>query len=407
MCPPPWFGGLTVGTHPFAASLPSDTLRGVGRQLFSQLFSAAVPYFNKKLKGSVPLDERSGTRQEHEKLSEASLEGASFAAPADAAAGSLAGLERIQAMLRSKFVPSHLCRSGAILYNAPGRTTSFAAPSRPLKIAFLTSIRDVGVAEHVGSRSPSKPSSYIRGTIETALEASKDSRLGGFAEVVAVITDDMKEDLAGSDYTADPSRPGTWIFPRHARNARGELASTCTVNIPSTFRALPRRDVAGRREKKLEFETKVHEVFCQSGADIILSDHFLARVDFLIRQDCFGLLGRVLNTHPGITRHDHPYTTLGKDTYELMRLHAQGFRRCADASLVPVPPRDIAGASFHFITAGIDLGPVLCDGELTQISPSDSDDVIAQKIYRTSKYHVFVEGIRHFASNFFPLVMQP
>lgn len=252
--------------------------------------------------------------------------------------------------------------------------------------------------------SPGEPSSYVRGTIEAALEAVKDDRLGSFAEVVAIVTDDMQKDLAGTGYTADPSQPGAWIFPRHVRNGRGELAAACTINIPSTFRTMPKADVAGRREQKFEFETKVHEVFRQSGADILISDHYMARIDFLIQQEYQGLLGRVLNTHPGITRPGYQYRTLGGNPYDLMRLHSQGFSRLGDDSLLPVPPHDRGGASFHFITAGIDLGPVLCDGELTQISASDSDDVIAQKLYRSSKYHVFLDGLRHFASNFFPLV---
>lgn len=307
-------------------------------------------------------------------------------------------------LFKQDLAPVARTESGAILYAPQGRELRNTPPTRPLKIAILTSIRDVGLEEHVGKISqPGNPASYVKGTIETALEAVNDDRLGHYAEVVAIITDDLKSDLKRGDYVADPNQHGAWIFPKDLRNRNGELATSLTVNVPSTFRALPLKDVEGRHARKVEFESNVFRILRETGADILLSDHFLARIDYLIRPDYFNMLGRVLNTHPGIIRPDHPYTCLGKLPYDQMRLHAQGLRLMPDKSVAQVPPCDLAGATFHFITAGIDRGPVLCDAELTRILPTDSDVTVARKLYETSKYHAFIEGVRHYASNIFPM----
>ena len=311
-----------------------------------------------------------------------------------------------ETLMRASFATAVKRESGVTLYNLPGQEIRLTPPSRPLKVAFLTSIRDVGVCESVGKFTAyGKNRSYIKGTLETALEAVNDERLGKFAEIVAVITDDLKKDLKWSDYVADPKLSGRWITPRDARNQKGERISSITVNIPSNFRALPLNDHEARHARKLQFESEVYRVMVESGADILLSDHFLARIDFLISPKHFGLLGKVLNTHPGITRADHPYATVGKLPYDLMRLHAKGLKQLPDNTVVKVTPCDIAGASFHLVTAGIDRGPVLCDGELTKISPNDTDVEVARKLYETSKYHVFIEGLRHYASNIYPLML--
>ncbi len=263
----------------------------------------------------------------------------------------------------------------------------------------------MGKEEHVGQHAIAANSgTYVKGTIETELEESVHGVLRNFIEVVAIITDDLPKDLKGSGYVSSPDSSGHWIFPRNARTTNGELATSITTNIPSSFRDLPLHDSLGRRVKKFDFESKVYQVVHQSSADIILSDHFLARFEFLIDPNYYPMLGRVLNTHPGITRNGHPYTTRGQDTYSHMRNHARGLRQHPDGSFYEVTPHARAGASFHIVTSDIDQGPVLCDGELTSISPDDSDEMIAHKMYATSKYHVFIEGIRHYATNIHPLL---
>jgi len=313
----------------------------------------------------------------------------------------LSGSHLVKLPFRSDYPSSF----GTRIYHISDGLLRDTPPSSPLKVAFLTSIRDVGKEERVGKcASPGDSSSYVKGTIETALKESSVGRLAGYIEVVSIITDDLVKDLRGSDYVASPDQSGTWIFSRDLRTSSGALASSITTNIPSSFRTLPLNDTVGRKSAKLEFENRIYEAVTQSGADIILSDHFLARFDFLINPDFYPMLGRVLNTHPGITRHDHPYKTCGKETYSHMRNHARGLRLQDDGTFEQVKPHSTAGASFHLVTSGIDEGPVLCDAELTSILPTDTDEEIAQKMYSTSKYHVFIEGMRHYASNIHPLL---
>jgi folate-dependent phosphoribosylglycinamide formyltransferase PurN len=311
-------------------------------------------------------------------------------------------------LFASSFVPLTQTSSGATLYGPFHINVSHVRPRQPLRAIILTSIRDVGVQENVGQFERSgDPKTYTKGTLETALEACQDDRLGGFLEIVGIITDDREKDLAGTDFVAHPSTVGRWILPRDMRTSNGTLASDITFNIPSTFRSLPLSDVTGRSELKRAFEGAVFQLFEHTQADVIISDHFLARIDYLLRPDAFNLSGRVLNTHPGITRADHPYPCLGNRPYDLARLHAKGWHQSDDKKLTRVPVHTWAGATFHIVTHEIDRGPVLCDAELTPVSPNDSDISFARKMYQTSKYHAFIDGIRHYASSFYPLVAEP
>lgn len=309
----------------------------------------------------------------------------------------------LPALMAERLLPLRELPSGVTIYGPDGMEPQRRLPERPVKVAILTSIRDVGVEEGVGRCwEPGRRETYLKGTIETALEAVNDDRLGDFVEIVAIITDDMGRDLRGSSYVASPNHDGTWIFPRELRNRGGELATSLTVNIPSTFRALPRLDIPGRLEEKAHFESQILAIMQQSGADILVSDHFLARIQFLIDPDFHGLLGRVLNTHPGITREDHPYSCRGKSPDEVALQHLRGERVLEDGTTIKVRPHRWAGASFHFVTPTIDAGPVLCDGELTKLSVTDTSRDISRKIYATSKEPVFIEGLRHYVVNVFP-----
>ena len=305
-----------------------------------------------------------------------------------------------------------LCRteSGVTLYHpfphlvqTADRIPGVARLDRPLRVVFLTSIRDVGADEGVGRYcSPGDSGSFLKGTIQAVVEESVSGSLRGVVEVVGIITDDLPKDLKGSGYVASPDQDGEWIFPRDLRGPDGELVASLTRNIPSAFRELPMKDTAGRRELKFQFEQRVYEVFQSTGADVLLSDHFLARLEYLIDSRRFGLSGRVLNTHPGITRSEHPYPTCGKNPYVQMKLNALGFVLKVPGEYRRVAPHPVAGASFHFITEGIDTGPVICDAELTPISFDDRESVIVHNLYHTSKNPVCINGLRHYANTMYP-----
>ena len=291
-------------------------------------------------------------------------------------------------------------------YGPKGTELSDLPRERPLRVLFLTSIRDVGKSEGVGKTWPSKSgrSHYLKGTIEAALEASRGGSLQDEIEIAGIITDDMERDLRGSDFVAHPSQPGLWIFPRSLRDTQDELATSLVMNIPSDFRALPLTAREERTEAKMRFEKSVYDTMQAVGADVIISDHFLAKIDYLIDDAHFGLFGRVLNTHPGITRKDHPYRCLGVDTDILAWHHARGERLLDGGKIVSVKPHSKTGASFHVVSEKIDDGPVLCDGELTPIFCSDTPEEIGRRLYSTSKNLIFIEGVKHFARNIFPAV---
>jgi folate-dependent phosphoribosylglycinamide formyltransferase PurN len=284
--------------------------------------------------------------------------------------------------------------SGTTLRGLDFMSLEMPAPTRPLRVAFLTSVRDVGKIERVGAQLKNEPGRRLIGTIEATLRALQETDLGNFIEVVGIITDDMPSDLKSSSFSPAPTGGSNWIFPRSLRNARGDLAVDLTRNIPSLFRALPQKSLSDRRLAKLEFEAKVFDFFDECRADVIVSDHFLCKVEYLIDPHHFGLYGRVLNTHPGITRPDSPYCCRGWLTYELAISNAKA----------SAPHLGLTGASFHVISADIDGGPVLCDGALTQVYPSDTIRSLINRIYPTSKNPVFLSGIKHYSSNFWPLI---
>ena len=306
----------------------------------------------------------------------------------------------------SRLKPHSILPSGIRLFNTPELADLNLAPARPLRIAFLTSIRDVGRDESVGREwVPGDPRTYLKGTIEYCLEAIKDERLGRIAEVVAIITDDMPKDLRGCDYAAHPDHPGRWIFPKHLRNQSGLLATELTFNVPSTFRSLPRNDIEGRKRLKFDFEDQVFDILTNTNADVLISDHFLARIENLISKDRFGLYGRVLNTHPGILHRDYPAQCPGEFSYHLAVQHARGFDNLPNQPAVPMAkPHFRAGATFHIVNEVIDAGPILCDGELTAVSPNDTPQQVGFNMYGTSKNPVFIEGIRHYAHSIYPLL---
>ena len=328
------------------------------------------------------------------------------------------GCERASSLIKPRYFMSEpfrrLCttESGVTLYHPFPQLVQTAESiphvsrfDRPLRVVFLTSIRDVGADEKVGRySSPRDSGSFLKGTIQAVVEESVYGSLRGVVEVVGIVTDDGPKDLKGSGYVASPEQDGEWIFPRDLRGPDGELVGSLTRNIPSSFRELPMKDTAGRRELKLQFEERVYEVFQSTGADVLLSDHFLARLEYLIDRRSFGLSGRVLNTHPGITRFEHPYRTVGKNPYELMRHHALGLVLKAPGEYRRVAPHPVAGASFHFITEGIDTGPVICDAEQTPISFDDPESVIVHNLYRTSKNPVCINGLLHYANTMYPLL---
>ncbi len=296
-------------------------------------------------------------------------------------------------------IPSH-----PTLFVPPTVRLRAGPPERPLRVIVLTSIRDVGVAEGVGdirSRG-SLENEYLEGTIETIARSADYGALQGYVELAGVITDDQPAELHHYGYPTVPTYGRPWIHPLNLRNAAGELISSITRNIPSTFRSLPRDAVQERTLRKLQMEEQIVRFMEEQQADIVLSDHYMARLEFLLDESRFSLRGRVLNTHCGPIRDDHPHPFRGPEPYRSALDFAES--RYSDAlqrryrGWHPV----YTGATLHFVASEIDAGQPICEYEATVIFPGDLEAAVISRLYPTSKAPVVIAGLRHYAMNIFP-----
>lgn len=292
--------------------------------------------------------------------------------------------------------------------NYYGQQLEPLAPFKPLKILVLTSLRDIAVEERIGQTFRlGNQEVYRKGTLEALLESCKHGALEGIADVAAVVTDDYTSDLKGLDIPLAPIKGKPWVVPPTLTNAAGDPLTDIAVNIGSAFRKLPLSDTANRSKSKYAFEAQIVELAERSNADIILSDHYLARLEYLIKREEFGMQGRVINIHPGITHAEHPMPCPGNIPDEIALHHAQGKRwdPALRAWTGTHAPYTKAGASLHFVAESIDTGSVICDAELSRIHPSDSLELVQYKIYRDSKIPVLLSGLAHYAENFYPHIV--
>lgn len=289
-------------------------------------------------------------------------------------------------------------------YHMPGCELRFTPPCRPIRVAFLTSVRDVGAEEHVGRTINVVGNRiYVKGCLQHVVECANEGDLYGYAHIVAVINDDCRGDMSKGGYPLKPRRGRPWIHPRTLKNSSGDLLTDITYNIPSKFRRLPSGDHVGRKESKLEFEKAIWEIIRQARADIVVSDHFMCKIEYLIDPSQMGLFGKVLNIHPGITRLDHPRPCRGAEPDEEALLHARGLVIDPKTqALVISEPYYYTGASFHMVSPDIDVGPVICDSEATRVSKRDSNETLTLRNYRRSKNPVVVAGLRHYISHMLP-----
>lgn len=247
---------------------------------------------------------------------------------------------------------------------------------RPLSILFLTSIRDVGECDRNGLMvETGQGQRYMEGVIErTAQEVKLGGVLHGRFVIAGVVTDDRAHDL--HDFTAYPNEvvDKHWVWPKQL--------DLPTWNIPSDFRGLPRAATAERVAAKLAFEQAVYQLFMSLEADIIVSDHYMARIEHLI--DRHGLAGRVLNIHPAVTVRGHEFCFRGQTP-------------TADAiARTQHDATTLTGATLHLVNAIIDDGPALAYGVGTPVYASDQPQWLRWRNYQTAKLPVFVAGMLHY-----------
>lgn len=202
--------------------------------------------------------------------------------------------------------------------------------------------------------------------------------------LVGVIYDDADHDLApqrGPAFPLDPHAPN-WIHPPDLRTQSGELLTSHTAHIPSSFRSLPRQQQDERATQKSEFERELHQVAIgQMGADVVLSDHLMVILSDLLGQP-YDLRGRLLNIHPAIT---------DRNDIDCFR----GDTPTADAIAAAQTRQVHTGSTFHFIDEGIDTGPAIARLKPTPVLATDKPQELRHRNYLT-KVLVALEGLAHY-----------
>jgi folate-dependent phosphoribosylglycinamide formyltransferase PurN len=265
-----------------------------------------------------------------------------------------------------------------------------------VRFAIITSVRDLA-SEGVGNRRTTRPGEevYVKGTLEYALEQCVRGKLAHFLELVLVITDDTERDMKklASPLPLRPTRELPWIHPLAMRTRHGELVSSITRNIQSSYRLLPLSDKGGRAAEKRRFEDRIRSAMALHGAQVLVSDHFLCRVEHLISPQFYDLQNKVLNIHPGISDRYHRFRTPGATPYADAIERAQGLRG---------PAHHRTGASFHIMEQEIDAGPVMVDVERTPVGAHDEWKDLCARNYPLSKNPAFSEGLIHYAQHIYP-----
>jgi len=259
---------------------------------------------------------------------------------------------------------------------------------RPLRVLFLTSVRDIGLCDRNGLSvdTPEGPK-YMQGVVEHAV---RQTHGGGFLmnliEVVGVITDDVPDGETG-DYPVLPTDEQPWIHPLSLQNPDGTLLRDLTMNVPSWFRKLPLTNTTRRAEEKLRFEKAVMAHMQEVRADVLISDHYMARIEHLVNG--LGLFGRVLNIHPAITLPNHRFCFPG------MTPTADAIARARSGTAV------YTGATLHLMDTIIDHGPALTYQCATPVYGTDQPEHLRARNY-PAKCRVFTQGMIHYTQNVFP-----
>ncbi len=277
-------------------------------------------------------------------------------------------------------------------------------PKEPITFGILTSIRDVGADDMNGI--------LVKGMIESINHAINDRRLGleHLVRLGGIITDDTVLDTT-HPFPKTPQTGEQWIHPLTDRNYEGELLTSNTHHIPSTFRLIPKYKTDEIAESRLEFEEEIAKVSKQMGAEFILSDHFMVRILHLIESSRYGI-GKVLNIHPGITDPKDPNRLPGpsptQDAIDRVRgknIEKRPYRKKRSLYIPRSKPKVrvfktiqshfSTGASLHVMNGKLDRGPVIADSQSTPVYSSDNPNDLRKRNYPT-KAAVLIAGIEHF-----------
>lgn len=276
-------------------------------------------------------------------------------------------------------------------YGDPRLLQRNTALTRPLNVVFLTSVRDTGTCDRNGTWVITEDGleQYMEGIIErTIKETRPNGMLANLVRVVGVIYDDTERDMRRID--SYPLLPNLeqWIYPYDLATPDGLLVRDMTYNISSSFRQCRLEAKGERRQAKFEFETEVLKKIKELEGDILVSDHYMARLDYLYREP--NLYGCVLNIHPAVTVEKHPFCFRGKTPT------ADAIARARSG----VPTR--TGATLHFINERIDEGPPIAYVAETQVFATDEPQWLRYRNYATCKLPLFVQGLAYYVRSIYP-----
>ncbi|MDD3861808.1 MAG: formyltransferase family protein [Candidatus Gracilibacteria bacterium] len=277
---------------------------------------------------------------------------------------------------------------------------------RPLNVVFITSVRDVGAEDKNGSTItlPDGREVYMMGLIEAVNRIINDGRndLSNCIRIRGIITDDHPKDRLNGYEIHPNDNEGLWIHPKDIRDDRGELLTKNTHNVPSTYRKISGKTNPERKQQaKLEFEEEAIAVSQQMGADIIVSDHLMLRLENMIAEYRH-LFGKVLNIHPAMTRGDYSFNLRGKTPTADALSRLKGFKINENGIYEQTTPHYWTGGTLHIVDTEIDGGAVLADGEMTPVHPKYTAQQLRYENYSASKIPVFIHGIQHYVRNIFP-----
>lgn len=260
-------------------------------------------------------------------------------------------------------------------------------PRQPVRIMFLTSVRDVGVWDLNGSLvQTAKTRGYMQGVVEFTdrIARTPGSLLYGLVQIAGGIYDDLPRDLSASAYPLAPTAGRPWIYPRDL--------DLPLFHIPSAFRDLPMLDKDGRARAKLGFEAAVAEKMREQGAQVLISDHYMAKIEYLFPPLLpFGL---VLNIHPAVTLPGHRFCFRGPTP----TADAIARRKTEEAVMT--------GATLHVVNRVIDDGPIVAYSAATPVYEDDTPPDLRFRNYAV-KREVFEWGLRHYLTRLYPRFLVP
>jgi phosphoribosylglycinamide formyltransferase-1 len=160
------------------------------------------------------------------------------------------------------------------------------------------------------------------------------------------------------------------------------------INVPSDFRTIPKCEVASRGAAKKSYEERVFELMRKFGADVLVSDHYMAKIEFLMNGE-FGLYGRMLNIHPAVTALKSPFCV-------------RGATPTADILARAKEQPTWTGATLHLVNEEFDDGPIVHWDAPTPVYASDTPEELRYRNYQMAKLPVFIEGMEKYVNEILP-----